>query len=108
MFINAGEIYTKGRAQNTMSESQADKIYDIYKHQHKIPKKIEGVSCWVPIREIEENDFNLNIALYVQKSLEEKSITVKKALKDFKQKFSNLQQVENELESLLTAEGFDL
>ena len=108
LFINASEIYTKGRAQNTMSEDQADGIYNIYKQQHKTPKEIEGISRWVPIKEIEENDFNLNIARYVQKPLEEETITVEEALKDFKQKLTELEQAEDELESLLSKEGFEL
>jgi type I restriction enzyme M protein len=108
LFINAGEIYTKGRAQNTLSESQADEIYNIYKRQHETSDDIEGVSRWVPISEIEENDFNLNIARYVQKPLEEETITVEEALKDFKQKLSELEQAEDELEALLAKEGFEL
>ena len=108
LFINADEIYTKGRAQNTMSEAQADEIYNIYKRQHNASEEIEGVSRWVPISEIEENDFNLNIARYVQKPLEEETITVEEALKDFKQKLADLEKAEDELEALLAKEGFEL
>ena len=62
----------------------------------------------MPISEIEENDFNLNIARYVQKPLEEETITVEEALKDFKQKLADLEQAEDELEALLAKEGFEL
>ena len=108
LFINANEIYTKGRAQNTMSEVQADQIYDIYNQQHTTPTEMEGVSRWVSISEIKENDFNLNIARYVQKPLEEETITVEEALKDFKQKLADLEQAEGGLETLLAKEGFEL
>ena len=54
----------------------------------------------MPIKEIEENNFNLNIARYLQKSLEIETITVEQALKDFKQKLADLEQVEDELEQL--------
>lgn len=60
------------------------------------------------LTEIEENDFNLNIARYVQKPLEEETITVEEALKDFQQKLAALEQAENELEALLVKEGFEL
>ena len=60
------------------------------------------------LTEIEENDFNLNIARYVQKPLEEETITVEEALKDFKQKLAELEQAEDELEALLAKEGFEL
>lgn len=111
LIINAEEIFTKGRAQNTLSETQADDIYDIYrKMRTKGPEAndIDGVARWVPHSEIEENEFNLNIARYVQKPLEEETITVEEALKDFQQKLAALEKAENELEALLIQEGFEL
>ncbi|MEZ9168048.1 MULTISPECIES: type I restriction-modification system subunit M [Vibrio] len=111
LIVNAEEIFTKGRAQNTLSEPQADEIYDIYqKMRIKGPKAddIEGVARWVPHSEIEDNDFNLNIARYVQKPLEEETITVEEALKDFQQKLAALEVAEQELEALLIKEGFEL
>ncbi|EIX4881923.1 SAM-dependent DNA methyltransferase [Vibrio vulnificus] len=111
LIVNAEEIFTKGRAQNTLSEPQADEIYNIYqKMRTKGPKVdgIEGVARWVPHSEIEENDFNLNIARYVQKPLEEETITVEEALKDFQQKLAALEVAEHELEALLIKEGFEL
>ena len=108
LFINAEEIFTKGRAQNTMTSEQADEIYGISVKQHKKAYDQEGVSRWVAYKELEENDFNLNIARYVQKPLEEETITVEEALLDFKQKLSALEKAESELELLLEREGFEL
>ncbi|HBC0006780.1 SAM-dependent DNA methyltransferase [Vibrio parahaemolyticus] len=111
LIVNAEELFTKGRAQNTLSEPQADEIYDIYQNMRtKGPNAddIEGVARWVPHSEIEENDFNLNIARYVQKPLEEETITVEEALKDFQQKLAALEAAEQELEALLIKEGFEL
>lgn len=108
LFINAEEIFTKGRAQNTMTEAQADEIYSIYKRQHKKPYEQQGVSRWVNYDELKENNFNLNIARYVQKPLEEETISVEEALKDFKLKLAELEKAENELEVLLEREGFGL
>ena len=106
LFINAEEIYTKGRAQNTMTEAQADEIYDIYLRQHQKAFELDGVSRWIEYTELEENDFNLNIARYVQKPLEEETITVEEAMHDFKVKLIELERAENELEVLLEREGF--
>lgn len=108
LFINAEEIFTKGRAQNTMTGQQADEIYDIYTKQHKKAFEQEGVSRWVKYSELKENDFNLNIARYVQKPLEEETITVEEALRDFKLKLTALEKAEDELEVLLEREGFEL
>ncbi|HAS25228.1 MAG TPA: DNA methylase [Vibrio sp.] len=111
LIVNAEDIYTKGRAQNTLSEMQSDDIYDIYKQMRtKGPKAddIDGVARWVPHSEIEENDFDLNITRYVQKNIEEDTISVEDALKDFQQKLSALEQAEQELEALLIKEDFEL
>ena len=60
------------------------------------------------LSEIEENDYNLNIARYVQKPLEEETITVEEALADFHSKLTALEKAEDELEALLRKEGFEL
>nr|WP_321382955.1 class I SAM-dependent DNA methyltransferase [uncultured Vibrio sp.] len=111
LIINAEEIYTKGRAQNTLSEQQADDIYDIYRQMRmKGPEAddIEGIARWVSHSEIEENNFDLNITRYVQKQVEDETISVKDALQDFQQKLVDLEQAEQELEALLIKEGFEL
>lgn len=108
LIINAEEIYTKGRAQNTLTPAQADEIFAIYTRQHQAPFEQEGVSRWVEYDELKENEFNLNIARYVQKPLEEETITVEEALRDFKEKLAALEKAEDELEALLEREGFEL
>ncbi|WP_278361345.1 N-6 DNA methylase, partial [Idiomarina abyssalis] len=111
LVINAEEIYTKGRAQNTLSNQQADKIYEIYSDMKKrgpAAQEVEGVARWVPLDEIKENDFNLNIARYVQKPLEEETVTVEEALRDFQEKLAALERAESELEELLIKEGYEL
>jgi type I restriction enzyme M protein len=108
LFINAEEIFTKGRAQNTLSSGQADTIYEIYTKQQQEPHEQERVSRWVEYSELKENDFNLNIARYVQKPLEEETITVKEALQDFKEKLAELETAESELDALLIREGLTL
>lgn len=111
LLINAEEIYTKGRAQNTLTNDQADEIYSIYhtlEDQGPEASDIEGVARWVPLSEIEENDFNLNITRYVQKPLEEETMSVEEALNNFQQKLTALEKAEQELEKLLIREGFEL
>ena len=111
LIINAEETFTKGRAQNTLSNDQSDEIYRIYKQQYLTGTKadeIEGIARWVSLDEIAENDFNLNIARYVQKPLEEETITVEEALRDFQLKLAALEQAEQELEVLLIEEGFEI
>ncbi len=44
----------------------------------------------------------------MQKPLEEETITVEEALKDFQSKLADLEQAEDELEALLIKEGFEV
>lgn len=111
LIINAEEIFTKGRAQNTLSNDQADEIYKIYQDQESegpATDEVEGVARWVQLSEIEENDYNLNIARYVQKPLEEDIRTLEEALADFHSKLSALEKAEDEMEAMLRKEGFVL
>jgi type I restriction enzyme M protein len=112
LIINAEGVFTKGRAQNTLSETQADYIYEVYAKQELDgpgqAKEIEGVARWVDYKEIEENDFNLNIARYVQKPLEEKIFSVEETSLNFQTNIAALELAEETLEKLLIKEGFEL
>ena len=108
LFINAEEIFTKGRAQNTLSNDQSDEIYDLYIKAKDEGQEIIGQSRWVAFSEIEENEFNLNIARYVQKPLEQETMTLEQALSDFTTKMAELEKAELELETLLKAQGFKI
>lgn len=109
LIINAEEVFNKGRAQNTLSTGQADQIYQIYQYQlASYRNEQEGIARWVSYEEIEENDYNLNIARYVRKPIEEKTITVADALKDFRRKLAALEKAEDKLEEMLIQEGFEV
>ena len=47
----------------------------------------------MPFAEIEENEFNLNIARYVQKPLEQETMTLEQALSDFTTKMADLEKL---------------
>ncbi|HCI7175058.1 TPA: SAM-dependent DNA methyltransferase [Acinetobacter baumannii] len=108
LFINAEDIFTKGRAQNTLSNEQSDEIYDLYiKAKDEYQQKM-GKSRWVSFAEIEKNGFNLNIARYIQKLSEQQTMTLEQALTDFKAKMADLAQAEKELESLLEVQNSNI
>lgn len=65
-FINADKEYGEGRNQNYLRHEDIDKIVTVFEKKLEIPK----YSRLVDIKEIEENDFNLNIRRYVDNSPE--------------------------------------
>ncbi|MFN3788457.1 MAG: N-6 DNA methylase, partial [Sulfurihydrogenibium azorense] len=60
-FINADREYGEGRNQNYLRPEDIEKIVTVFDKKLEIPK----YSRLVDIKEIEENDFNLNIRRYV-------------------------------------------
>jgi type I restriction enzyme M protein len=82
LFINASEHYEKGKRQNRLRDGvEKDEPNDIRKiietYQYR-PEKIERYARRVSMKEIEENDFNLNISRYVSITKDEEMIDLKK------------------------------
>ena len=90
LLIDASEIYTPGRAQNVLTDAQADEIYSLY----TAGEDVEGVARSVSVEEIEANDWTLNIARYVQKPVEDEAVPVAEALADFKATMAALADAE--------------
>ncbi|MEU6722860.1 class I SAM-dependent DNA methyltransferase [Nonomuraea wenchangensis] len=61
LFINADREFTAGRAQNYLDPQHAEKIVAAYEAYEDIP----GFARIVDVKELRENDFNLNIRRYV-------------------------------------------
>jgi type I restriction enzyme M protein len=70
LFINASEHFEKSVGQNTLNHQHISNIVDTYKYR----KEAERYSRRVPMKEIEENDYNLNITRYVSTAEEEEEI----------------------------------
>ena len=67
LFINAAELYEKGKKQNVLEDKHIDKIVETYRNR----TEEERFSRKVSLKEIKENDYNLNITRYVSLAQEE-------------------------------------
>lgn len=67
LFINASELYEKGKRQNTLDEKHIEKIVETYKFR----VDEERYSRKVSMEEIEKNGYNLNISRYVSTAEDE-------------------------------------
>ena len=70
LFINAAECYEKGKKQNVLEDKHIDKIVETYRKR----SEEERFSRRVSLKEIRDNDYNLNITRYVSLAQEEKQI----------------------------------
>lgn len=101
-FINASGIYTKGRAQNTLTNEQADHIFSLYRSR----EDVTGLTRIVGIEEIHEAGYALKLGQYVQVEQVQDTTTVEDALADLKLKLAAQQEAEERLEALLHKGGY--
>ena len=72
LFIEASKEFKPGKAQNTLTKENADKIVDTFTQR----KEVEKFSHIASLDEIKENDYNLNITRYVDTFEEEDEIDI--------------------------------
>ena len=70
LFINAAECYDKGKKQNVLTPNHIDQIVEAYRTRQEKDRFSRRVS----LKEIHENDYNLNITRYVSLAQEETQI----------------------------------
>ena len=78
LIVNGAEAMVAGKNQNTLSDDNVARLVSAYRKFEDEEKFCRVVS----VGEIAQNDFNLNIARYVQISEEEARVDVKKELKE--------------------------
>ncbi len=105
LFINASLEYEKHpeiRKLNRLGEKNIEKIVKAYNEF----KDGDGFSRAVGLDEIKENDYNLNVTLYVFPIEEEEEIDVKAEWKELKGINGELARVDEEIEGYLRELGY--
>ena len=101
LFIDASKEFRKGRAQNELLPEHVKRIHQWYLDYNDV----EGACRVVPIEEIRENDYNLNIPRYVEPVIEEETISVEEAIENLKKSLEAAYKAEDKLKALLKREG---
>jgi type I restriction enzyme M protein len=97
LFIEASKEFKSGKAQNSLTQENADKIYNTYANR----EEIEKFSRKVNFAEIAENDFNLNITRYVDTFEEEVRIDISAKLKELAELEPEIERLEGEMAQYL-------
>lgn len=92
-FIEASKEFKPNKAQNVLTSENIEKIYSTYKKR----KDVEKFARKVSFKEIEENDFNLNITRYVDTFVEEEPVDIKANLKELEALEPELQKLEKQM-----------
>ena len=100
--INASDMFEPGRAQNFLQEKHTKNIYEIYKNK----EEIQHISKLVPISEIQNNDWNLNMTKYIEPKSNGKKMPLNQATEELKNAIKLFKDSENNLNVILKQGGF--
>ncbi len=97
IFIDASDQIRVGRAQNYLEYENISQIFDWLKEYSDVENYVKIAS----LEEIEENEYNLNIPLYVEKIIEDNLPSVEEALTNLKSAWNESQKAEEDFKRIL-------
>ena len=97
LFIDASDQIRTGRAQNYLEPHHVNQIYSWCKEYQDVENHVKAAT----LDDIRENDYNLNIPLYVEKVIEDNLPTVEEALAELKSAWEKAQEAEERFKNIL-------
>ncbi|WP_149304914.1 type I restriction-modification system subunit M [Pareuzebyella sediminis] len=97
LFIDASEQVRVGRAQNYLEPQHITQIFKWYSGF----TDVENFAKVASIKDLKENDYNLNIPLYVEKIIEDNLPSEEEALADLKAAWKESQEAEEKFKRVL-------
>ena len=101
LFIDASKEFEKVKTQNKLRPEHIQKIIETYRTR----AEIEKYSHCASLKEIEENDYNLNIPRYVDTFEEEEEIDIKAVMAEIKELESKRTELDVQIEFYLKELG---
>jgi len=102
LFIDASSDFEPGKNQNKLREEDLKKIFQTYQNW----ETLEKYSQVVPLTDIIENDYNLNIPRYVDTFEEEEPVDIPQTQQEIKVLKKELVEVEKQMDKYLKELGF--
>ncbi|WP_318401822.1 type I restriction-modification system subunit M [Photobacterium leiognathi] len=97
LFIDASDQIRVGRAQNFLEPNNVQQIYDWYQGYEDVENYVKVAT----MEDLQENDFNLNIPLYVEKIIEDNLPSVEEAMANLKQAWQESLEAEEKFKNVL-------
>jgi type I restriction enzyme M protein len=101
LFVEASKQFKPGKAQNTLTQENIDKIYSTYVER----KDVDKFAHIANFEEIEENGFNLNITRYVDTFEEEAEIDIVANIAELEKLNPELDKLEAQMKDYLNQLG---
>lgn len=103
LIIDAEHDYLEGKNQNTLKKQDIEKIIKAYDKYEDVEKYAHVVGT----KEIEENDFNLNVRRYIDSSDEQEVIDVKQVWGEIKQLEIERDEVDKKVAGFIKELGYE-
>lgn len=103
LFIDASREFLDGKNQDYLRDEDIAKIVKTYKTRETVDK----YAYLADIKEIQENDYNLNIPRYVDTFEEEEEVDINETQKEIKDLETELAQVQKEMAGYLEELGYE-
>lgn len=103
IIIDASKEFKEGKNQNSLEEEHVAKIIQAYDKGEDVEKFMRIVE----MSEIEENDYNLNIARYIDTSEEEEQIDISAVLQNIREIEQQEKEIDEKLSGYLVELGFN-
>jgi type I restriction enzyme M protein len=97
LFIDASGMFEKGKKQNSMTDAHIDSIIELYNKRETVEKQ----STLASFKDIERNDFNLNIPRYVDNFEKEEEIDLSALLGNMNETDKQIAKVQEEFAAML-------
>jgi len=101
LFIDASREFDKDKNQNSLSPEHIEKILETYRNR----KEIEKYAHVATPKEIQENDYNLNIPRYVDTFEEEEPVDIEQTKQNIAKIESELVEVKKQMQGYLEELG---
>ncbi|RKD75260.1 type I restriction enzyme M protein [Sinobaca qinghaiensis] len=101
-FIHGADDYQEGKNQNMLRDQDIEKIVSAYDKGEELEKYCRSV----PLAEIKENDYNLNIARYIDTTEEVEQIDVAQAIAELRALEEERNQVDDKMYEYLKELGY--
>lgn len=102
IFIDSSNEYEEGKAQNFMREQHIDRVVDVFDNYEDVDRFCSVVDTDIVI----ENDYNLNVSLYVDTSEPEPEIDVSKVNAELKDLIKQRDESYQEMQAYLKELGY--
>ena len=101
-FVDASQIFKKGRAQNFMLNEHVEEIHNYLVSEDEV----EGISKWIHTHEVDQDTLELNVSKYVTKTFVDNTPPYEEVVKMLEQSIAETERLESEIISMIKDGGF--